>query len=191
MTSDKEILNNKKAALLAELESIKDLLADTNSDDNIPVLKDAIIEETTDVLLNDIPDHFINNTTNNEALAAPEEDMNSSTKNNSVLPGQQSLFNETSTSNKAKNQTQNTPSSLSKNPFLPPHVRQRFEQATTDEAVPEQEIKSPDENIINASYTERLIDQLVAHHMPKIEEELRTKLRSVVKMHNDRQKNNV
>lgn len=206
MTNDKEMLNNKKAALLTELESIKDLLvADSNSDDNIPVLKDAIIEETADELLSDAPEQFINSASNHEALTTPEEEMNSSTKNNSVLPGQQSLFNETSTSNKTKNQTQNTASSLSKNPFLPPHVRQRFEQAPTETATPvpkptpnpageatsEQEIKKTDENVINASYTERLVDQLVAHHMPKIEEELRAKLRSVVKLHNERQKNNV
>ena len=115
-----------------------------------------------------------------------------------VLPGQQSLFNEAA--NKAKTEkaldtdpisAQDKQTSLSKNPFLPPHVRERFKKADTEPEKPNSEAvipKDSPEAIINASYTERLIDQLVAHHLPKIEAELRLKLLAVVKMHNERLK---
>jgi len=38
---------------------------------------------------------------------------------------------------------------------------------------------------VNTSYTKQLVDQLVAHHLPKIEQELRRKLLEVAKHHND------
>jgi hypothetical protein len=129
----------------------------------------------------------------------------SDTIHHGVLPSQQSLF---STTQRVRLSTNPTPStaqaggaaqpktgshaSLSKNPFLPPHVRQRFEKSL-EESKPE---PSKDELLkhaakkaeVNASYTERLVDQLVAHHLPKIEAELRSKLLAIVKQHNERLK---
>ena len=69
-------------------------------------------------------------------------------------------------------------SSLSNNPFLPMHVRQRLQQDASNK-------HSNQDTSVNASYTKQLVDQLVAHHLPTIEQELRRKLLDVVKQHND------
>jgi hypothetical protein len=196
MPNDKDLLNKRKQTLLTELESIKGLL-DSDPVDNIPLLQDAIIEEEAERLV-EPPLVILEDDTDEveavEAFFEPEEDTPTSTLINGALPGQQSLFNEQS---KAKLKEKNKPhatgshASLSQNPFLPAHVRQRFGSATKEAAPISEDIKPPpntNEASINNSYTERLVDQLVAHHLPKIEAELRERLLAVVKLHNERLK---
>lgn len=207
MPADKDLLQRKKETLLAELESIKSLLTDNNSD-NIPVLKDAILEETAEDPLHESPmDSFPEAMEKTEDISAIQLAIEAHTANeaetntpsdnhphssNSVLPGQRSLFNDAGNKIKKTPPTPSTHASLSKNPFLPPHVRERFKETDLTPKVTEEKPttkeKTPPDIIINASYTERLIDQLVAHHLPKIEAELRTKLLAVVKLHNERLK---
>ncbi len=87
--------------------------------------------------------------------------------------------------------------SLAENPFLPPHVRKRFQENTSfenndlmvNQSTKASLISSKDQSsMINSSYTERLVDQLIAHHLPKIEAQLRQKLLEVVKTHNEKLK---
>lgn len=245
MASEQEILNRRKQALLAELESIKDLLNSDNQG-NIPVLKDAIIETVIEEEKNQENNHEAldilsekQDTLPNEQIKAPkilseavatspqstadntnddtfiedveiflEDEMRNNTPKNhketvysnnpTVLPGQQSLFKEVDSSktnnDKPAPPAQEVPekklasaqsdknASLSQNPFLPPHVRQRFEN----------KLKEAEDNstepVTKQSYTERVVDEIIAHHMPKIEEDLRKRLTAVVKLHNERLK---
>lgn len=187
MPSKKDRLNHKKQTLLTELESIKGLL--DKDIDNIPVLQDAIIEtkiDTEEALTNTQPQDSTKTAleaemTHNESLDTNTEIPTLSTKKNGVLPGQQSLFKENTNT---ENGNSGSKESLSKNPFLPPHVRQRFEGESETSEATSNTLKEP--TPIDASYTERLVDQLVAHHLPKIEAELRKKLLAVIKLHNER-----
>jgi hypothetical protein len=72
--------------------------------------------------------------------------------------------------------------SLSNNPFLPAHVRQRLQRDANNEQSNENDERHAR---VDSSYTQQLVNQLVAHHLPKIEQELRRKLLDVVKHHND------
>jgi hypothetical protein len=192
MPNDKDLLNKRKQALLTELESIKGLL-DSDPVDNIPLLQDAIIEEETELLIAPPLSEWVDETDEAEVLEVTlEPEEATTTPINGALPGQQTLFKEQSTL-KEKNESHATGShaSLSQNPFLPAHVRQRFGAATKAVAPTNEDTKPPsnaNEATVNTSYTERLVDQLVAHHLPKIEAELRERLLAVVKLHNERLK---
>jgi hypothetical protein len=141
-------------------------------------------------------------TTNVTAVLADISSMQSSLNGTNALPGQRSLF----TNAKAKisthkisepqlvdNSADQKASSLAENPFLPAHLRQRLNNQHAAESSDQDDIlnnmdEPADEQRLptaNASYTQRLIDQLVSHHLPKIEAELRRKLVEVVKNHND------
>jgi hypothetical protein len=196
MTTTKDLLNTKQHTLLTELESIKNLLDDQEAD-NIPLLQDSIItkepeiETTPSVTAGVLPGQrslfkeskfkdskfnearlkselkseniplktFSNNHPRNDALAVPEKES-----------GTTGIAKSTNTS------------SLSNNPFLPAHVRQRLQRDANNEQSSDDEKRVV---TVNASYTQHLVDQLVAHHLPKIEQELRRKLLEVVKNHND------
>jgi hypothetical protein len=145
----------------------------------------------------------------------PAGDTNSVLESTGILLGQHSLFADT----KVKATTHRTDerptvdndeyrkaASLTENPFLPAHIRQRFKdqhaisrttestidhftasaaedptESLTEKSLPEHDDKPPFP--ATASYTQQLIDQLIAHHLPQIEAELRRKLGEVVKSH--------
>ena len=102
-----------------------------------------------------------------------------SVSNNTVndIISNDTISNNTTTKTKTPNAT-----SLSNNPFLPAHVRQRLQRDANNEQ--NNEINNSHVRV-DTSYTQQLVDQLVAHHLPKIEQELRRKLLDVVKQHND------
>lgn len=195
MASD-NTFSNKKNTLLTELESIKTLLGGTELGDteqanntaqiqtqhepvsnvlntmNIPVLQHPVIESEAVI---------------GPAPVEPAHSQTTAAPSPSVLPGQQSLFNTTDRSDTASIQsssqhdTKKPSSSLAHNPFLPEHVRQRLQNASTAD----EQLTTPSPlPTVDASYTQQLIDQLVAHHLPKIEAELRQKLATVVAQHN-------
>lgn len=185
MPNTKNLFDTKQQTLLRELESIKHLL-DEQPVDNIPVLQDTV---TTNAVkpINSIKQEALYN----EPPVTPI---------NGVLPGQQPLFNETVTSqtldqtitaktnhNNRVSQQQTTNNlkavSLAQNPFLPKHVRERLQNNLYNESGNTNSTPTP--NKVNGSYTQRLVDELVAHHLPRIEAELRLKLFDVVKNHND------
>ena len=141
-------------------------------------------------------------TTHVTAVLADISSMQSSLNGTNVLPGQRSLFtnteakistHKTSEPPAVDNSAHQKASSLPENPFLPAHLRQRLNNQHAAESSAQNDIlnnmnESADEQRLstaNASYTQRLIDQLVSHHLPKIEAELRRKLVAVVKNHND------
>lgn len=202
LMTTKDTFNNKQNTLLTELESIKTLLGDDHRKiDNIPLLQTPVsqfsgLPEASPISVDTSPGHDLGDDkySHNDIPTQP-------TTTHGVLPGQQSLFNTTDntankqisldTPNKAEHTTasaqQNTEphqrerkarATLADNPFLPAHVRQRLqgdEQATTE---------SPPLTTVDASYSQQLVDQLVAHHLPKIEAELRQKLMDVIQQHN-------
>jgi hypothetical protein len=178
MIDEQDIIEIRQS-IYTEGDNLEDRHIDFNNSDTTSSLSNITPEDTTE-------------TTETQATH---------THANGVLPGQQSLFNQAdSKTNAAKVHHTDSPppsskqASLSNNPFLPPHVRERFKEAEVQAEHKKQLIDEPKtqtispEAIINASYTERLIDQLVAHHLPKIEAELRLKLLAVVKMHNEKLK---
>lgn len=204
MPSDKDLLKKRKETLLTELESIKGLLESEHTD-NIPLLQDAIIEEKADFFDDIYPPNIDDEKTNDfthiedyefsfDDKKEPQTPPSTNNINNSTLADQASLFNDTPPTYKNEQKPQKTAgshASLSQNPFLPPHVRQRFEKASQETRTETQNSttkSSAQGAVVNASYTERLVDQLVAHHLPKIEAELRKKLLAVVKLHNERLK---
>jgi hypothetical protein len=193
MTTTKDLLKTKKNTLLTELESIKNLL-DAQETDNIPLLQDTIIPKGPEAEaqpLSAVTDGVLPGQRSlfNEAKAkfAPESGPAEPSKNqvlNDVPVTFETNSNNISTNNTSTAKTANT-SSLSNNPFLPAHVRLRLQRDANNQ----QQHNSDDDKksiaIVDASYTQRLVDQLVAHHLPKIEQELRRKLVQVVHSHND------
>lgn len=129
------------------------------------------------------------------------------TMSNKPLPGQQSLFDEAPSRNSsagaprtsAKPATTNVATPLSdnvnsmdnhdlfeaettpENPFLPQHIRDRLikEKASFREHH-HQTMEQLSSDKTDAD--ERLVDELVAKYLPKIEEELREKLRAQIKI---------
>lgn len=203
MAMTKSLLSNKQDTLLTELESIKNLLGGKEAD-NIPLLQDTVASKTAPLQADSVQTTHTQKTHIQKTLtqeASPSID--------GVLPGQRSLFldakmteakatskiqshtastnteptnttstNTTSTNKEAESKPTDA-NSLSNNPFLPAHVRQRLQRDANNH---------PDEQAltsVNTSYTKQLVDQLVAHHLPKIEQELRRKLLEVAKHHND------
>jgi hypothetical protein len=143
---------------------------------------------------------------NTAAFSMDDADTQGVLNSKNVLPGQRSLFIDTKTkasthsvddAQPVDNSAHKKASSLSENPFLPAHVRQRLKNQSVAYTAAENNIQSVMDSHIdkhadeqelptkNASYTQQLIDQLVAHHLPKIEAELRQKLIVVVKNYND------
>jgi hypothetical protein len=201
MTTTKDLLTTKKNTLLTELESIKNLL-DGQSTDNIPLLQDTIIPKepekqvvhtvTEGVLPGQRPlfnEAIVNESTfykaNSTAESESAQTLLTSSPNNHSLD-ETSITAETNSNSTVAVKTANT-TSLSTNPFLPAHVRQRLQQDANNEQRNDNEKPKA---TVNASYTQRLVDQLVAHHLPKIEQELRRKLVEVVNNHNSILKNN-
>ncbi len=185
MSDNQDRIQQRKQSLLSELESIKDLLHDETAN-NIPILKDAIIEDPAEPQTQ-YPEPDNTEITeeqgfkiNLDELDKEDEDIvEEPAPTPGVLPGQQSLFGE-----KAKGSDKK---SLQDNPFLPPHIRQRLgKDGNQNPSTPsENPLESP---LLSPSYTEQLIEQLVAEHLPKIEAELRQRLKAVVKLHHERMK---
>lgn len=214
MTTRKDLFHSKQNTLLTELESIKDLL-DGQEADNIPLLQDSVTpKEPEDKEPEDLqnaslmisgalpgqrslfnegklseaevrePAHNEINTHRYKAelekAASKTDGLNDSrtqldsVSNNTV---NDIISNNTTTETKTPNAT-----SLSNNPFLPAHVRQRLQRDANNEQ--SNEVNNSHVRV-DTSYTQQLVDQLVAHHLPKIEQELRRKLLDVVKQHND------
>lgn len=194
MSDNQEKMEQRKQILLSELESIKDLLNDQKAD-NIPILKDAIVEDSVDT--DDLYEEE-----NIEIDLDQIDEVNEEPSTPGVLPGQQSLFSEGNKESSKQNKKddlgvqaeeadlsikdkQSPKKSLQNNPFLPPHIRERLGQDMTEVPVEKAQPASP---LLSPSYTEQLIEQLVAQHLPKIEAELRQRLAAVVKLHNERTK---
>jgi hypothetical protein len=214
MTTRKDLFHSKQNTLLTELESIKDLL-DGQEADNIPLLQDSVtpkepedkepedLQSASPMTSGDLPgqrslfnegklsEAEVCEPTHNEInthlyKAEPEKaafktaELNDSrTRLDSVLNNTVNdvASNNTTTETKTPNAT-----SLSNNPFLPAHVRQRLQRDANNEQ--NNEINNSHVRV-DTSYTQQLVDQLVAHHLPKIEQELRRKLLDVAKQHND------
>lgn len=214
MTTRKDLFHSKQNTLLTELESIKDLL-DGQEADNIPLLQDSVTpKEPEDKEPEDLqstpsmtsgalpgqrslfnegklseaevrePAHNEINThrykAEPEKAASKTDGLNDSrTQLDSVSNNMVNdiISNNTTTETKTPNAT-----SLSNNPFLPAHVRQRLQRDANNEQ--SNEVNNSHVRV-DTSYTQQLVDQLVAHHLPKIEQELRRKLLDVVKQHND------
>ncbi|MGS2717092.1 hypothetical protein ACVBE9_02890 [Eionea flava] len=201
MTTKDHTFNNKQNSLLTELESIKTLLdSDDRKIDNIPLLQTPISqhnhhpEEHTALSAGANNSRRDTRTTHNDIAVK-------STTMHGVLPGQQSLFNTADKSIIPDNldttkhpeesiqksadlhqQVRKTRTTLADNPFLPAHVRQRLQAASSNN---EQAATEPQPlATVDASYSQQLVDQLVAHHLPKIEAELRQKLLDVIQQHN-------
>jgi hypothetical protein len=218
MPSDKDLLNKRKQTLLTELESIKGLLNTTDAD-SIPLLEDAIVEDEyehetliEDSVIADLPVELFEaefEELSIKNLAPTLSDNLPPPIKNRALPGQQSLFKASSDNNTNRLPAKaGSKASLAQNPFLPPHVRERFERALEDDTpnnnsatdlstvIPATKppmptltpTETPTETVINNDYAERLVDQLVAHHLPKIETELRKRLSTITQQYTDTKK---
>ena len=206
MASNKDLLNEKKQTMLAELESIKSLLDDEL--DKIPVLQEAVVErdgELTSAPIPNLVERVIDDNTDAETPARTEARNNKpaaqaqaiNTHSPSVLPGQQSLFADKSkrqqkhqakanTEHQAKTRTNTEQHQFDDNPFLPKHIRQRLNGAS---ALMDDQISALPDAISNANvYTEQLVEQLIARYMPKIESELRRQLFKAMTHQTDEQK---
>lgn len=218
MPDKKDLLNKRKQSLLVELESIKRLLDDESDmipildetvveddDGNYQsvdrVIDSVIVDSDLVPNLSGEPVSEFSPTLDDEPSKSPlsefapesilerENQEESPIRDKSVLPGQQSLFdNKTASSSPSSpSQTPNTnkpAKALGDNPFLPKHVRQRLgkQSGTPLGNMTAQQIAGN-----NPSYTERLVDQLVAKHLPRIEAELRKKLLDAVNMKTEQQ----
>lgn len=202
MADKKELLNKRKQSLLVELESIKQLLDDKS--DTIPILDEAVIDDgqgnytptqeatfnkpintSLDHLLESIPDTTMPAAPSDMAPSISEPQEHSHQRDKSVLPGQQSLFDSKVAGAQAASKKAQA---LGDNPFLPKHVRKRLENPSQNPAtISANAIQQIANN--NAGYTERLVDQLVAKHLPKLEAELRQKLLEAVNMKSTQQAN--
>jgi hypothetical protein len=195
MTTTKDLLNTKQHTLLNELESIKNLL-DGQEADNIPLLQDSIITKepetktTPSVTTGVLPGQrslfkeskFKDSKLNEDRLKSELKSENIPLKTfSNNHPRNDALAVHEKDSNTASTAKSTNTSSLSNNPFLPAHVRQRLQRDANNE----QDNDDKPLATVNSSYTQQLVDQLVAHHLPKIEQELRHKLLEVVKNHND------
>jgi hypothetical protein len=218
MPSDINLLNKRKQALLTELESIKGLL-NTTDPDSIPLLEDTVLEDEYESLVEDSaiaepsielpiepesPIELLEELPIDEPTPPLSDELPPPpTIKHGALPGQQSLFKAPADSNRVPAKA-GSKASLAQNPFLPPHVRERFERAIEDDnpnnnsatdlstttpatkpipAVMPTAI--PTEAVIDNDYAERLVDQLVAHHLPQIETELRKRLSTIAQQQSD------
>ncbi|MFT5421315.1 MAG: hypothetical protein ACI9D5_002070 [Candidatus Endobugula sp.] len=218
MPRDKNLLNKRKQALLTELESIKGLL-NTVDPDSIPLLEDAILEGEHAGLIEDeaivalpiepsvklFEEQYDELPIENLAPTLSDKLHPPATISNGTLPGQQSLFKASSDNNTNRVPAKaGSKASLAQNPFLPPHVRERFERAIEDDnpsnnsatdfstATTKPTVRPiqtptgiPTGTAIDNDYAERLVDQLVAHHLPQIETELRKRLSTIAQQHMD------
>lgn len=169
----------KADELLDELESIKSLLDDEQ--DDIPILEEIIGNEPPLIT---------------EKADTPPKDP-------SILPGQQALFNE---KNQSTSHTEK-PSS-SDNPFLPKHIRERLgssieyvhELAQQQRELEQQSLLMPFANDVTRASEQKttlekkntslaktianpdeLIDSLVQQYLPIIEDDLRNRLKALLK----------
>ena len=205
MATTKDLLKTKQHTLLTELESIKNLL-DGQEADNIPLLQDSIIPKEPEIETappatagvlpgqrslfkeskfkeSKFKESKLNENKRNEATFKSEpkpEDIPLKTFSNSHPRSDAFAVPEEDSEATSITKSTNT-SSLSNNPFLPAHVRQRLQRDANNE----QDNDDKPLATVNSSYTQQLVDQLVAHHLPKIEQELRRKLLEVVQNHND------
>lgn len=206
-----------RAELLKELESIRTSLMEeslgTDSDELISedLTRKNSLEETSpmpkpkteqldehDYLL-DIPEPSSDTSRNNSEsdILDPESSPPTNPKkddNMTVLPGQQSLFEEPNSS-KTKEQVQEftekaeNPEILeeeekAENPFLPKHVKDRLEK---ERALYQKEIDEASKasglttKIPKSENQHAIVDELVAMYLPKIEQELRERLKRRLK----------
>jgi hypothetical protein len=144
MTTTKDLLNTKQNTLLTELESIKNLL-DGQEADNIPLLQDTFVPKEPESEIQTIPsitegvlpgqrslfnEHKLNAAKPNPKIKSSKASLTTfanSLIDNSV-PITPNSNNNTTSTNRAS-----SANSLSNNPFLPAHVRQRLQRDANNE----------------------------------------------------------
>ena len=216
-----KVFEKRKQSILSELESIKHLL--DGEADHIPVLEEPIPEDELPKTHTSFNSATAISTTTSTAASNVDTTphITPSAQDRSVLPGQQSLFSKAMPKpESAQSELPSQPSvakpkpsipeprkkasSISQNPFLPEHVRQRLEQRQALEAATQNNAPDASETNTPASpahpfskptveteatntpanktvdhtnnNNEQLIDDLVAQHLPRIEAELRERL---------------
>ncbi len=203
MADELNLVSNKsrkpsREELLNELESIRSSLlsSDSESDtidhnENEPRTESSAAESTS-------PSPELAET-QRMPIITPEKlnDTNPFSPNNekasdmTVLPGQQSLFDEekkekqaaeTEATTTEETEASHEPTTERENPFLPKHIKQRLEmerslyerEISEHTPLPKKAMPSPS---TEQSPQEVLIDELVQRYLPKIEQELRERLR--------------
>lgn len=185
---------NRKATrqeLLEELESIRAYLggddASTSLDTDAPVITEQR-SSTTENNAYQANKIISDSNSNSEAdiTTAPQQPSNAM----KPLPGQQSLF-EAPLEKQTSEPEAAIKNPVSENPFLPKHIREKLDreksryQQNQDLQKNYQQNKAPVSHRSTDAHTstadEALIDELVAMYLPKIEEDLRQKLRDKLK----------
>lgn len=134
-----------------------------------------------------------------EAIASASnkstEDHATRSNNSAYSSSNNSSYNNSSDKTAYKDKTSTpkamsgSPSSLAQNPFLPAHVRQRFEKMPTtknSESHPVPLLTTETEALATTpSFTEQVVEDVIALYMPKIEDELRQRLTAIVQLHDE------
>lgn len=198
----KHVDNNEEPIELTEADMV--LESDLSATLEMPIIS-AEAEENFEFALN-IPsgpedaqikgqeqDNIALDQTQQASTQPTESLMQNPEKPAHVLPGQQSLFDEdknqaaengSATEKKVKATPVKPTASATENPFLPHHIKQKLEkekslyQQQINEAVPIQNLASSKSVEPTKNDHETLIDELVDEYLPKIEQELRRRIKA-------------
>ena len=174
MTDKKDTATSHRQELLGKLESIIKILNDQVEDSkSIPVLEEAVD-------LSALIDNGQLSDSALEALSNPDTSESRTQKTSTTTaesPNQQHLFEKPTQSTKNSPHIDKAVSAKMENPFLPRHMRKRH----TDE---DQQAEHPTDTQKSGTGSSKnlhdsIIDNLIAFYLPKIEADLRRRLKAL------------